>query len=170
MSLGSSRRAGLLAVVLLASTGCAATSEYAKFAQAGSDYASALDHLLIAAGQTSVDATSERLLQDDAVSNQDLKSYRTPSHVDEERPVPIAKLRAHAHLLAAYFRLLGDFATSDASARAEASVGAVVDSLNRLGGQLRSRGSVPNSETLAGAAPLVVGARVNAALKRELER
>jgi len=170
MSNGTSRQAWSLIAVLLAATGCASTSEYAKFAQAGSAYASALDHVLIAAAQTSVDATSERLLQDDAVSNQDLKSYRSLSDVDEERLVTIGKLRAHTHLLAAYFRLLGDFANTDASARAEAAVGAVVDSLSSLGGQLRARRSALNQETLAGVTPLVVGAKVNAALKKELER
>jgi len=158
-----------VAIALVASMGCATTSEYARFAQAGSSYAAALDHLLVAAGTVGVDATSERLLQDDAVKNQDLASYQSLTAIDADRLATIDRLRTHARLLSLYFGLLGDLAETRSPERIQSAITGVADSLNRLGTQLRQGPFVGNAIGAGDAARLVVSARVKAALKHELE-
>lgn len=169
MALHASAPGRLIAVLLLATTGCASTSEYSRFARAGTAYATALDHLLVAAGTAGIDATSERLLQDDAAKNQDLTSYRMLTAIDEERSATIGRLRTHARLLAVYFGLLDDLATSDAPARAQAAVGGVVDSLNGLGDRLRRGPFIRKGEVVGEVMSLGVRSSARAALKRELE-
>lgn len=162
--------AGGVAIVLLATAGCATTSEYARFAQAGSTYAAALDRLLVAAGTVGVDATSERLLQDDAIKNQDLASYQSLTAIDSERLATIDRLRTHARLLALYFGLLGDLAETKSPERIQAAITGVADSLNRLGTVLRQGPFVGHAVGAGDVARLVVSARVKAALKHELEQ
>jgi len=161
--------ASLIVAALLLATGCASTTEYARFAQAGSAYATALDHLLVAAGTTGIDATSERLLQDDAEKNQDLASYQAMTAIDTDRLATIGRLRTHAHLLAIYFGLLNALATSDAPERVAASIGGVADSLNSLGNQLRA-GPFVRGDVVAGTTKLAVRSSTKAALRRELDQ
>lgn len=59
------------------SPGCATTQEYAGFAQAGLSYAAAVDRLLVASRATTIHATSNRLLRDDALSNLTLAQDHT---------------------------------------------------------------------------------------------
>jgi len=103
---GVRRLTTVFAGVVILTAGCASTKQYAGFAQAGTVYTVAVDRLLVTAGNTGIDATSERLLQDDALKNQDLDSYQKLSSVDVERLAIIGHLRTHAQLLGHYFRLL----------------------------------------------------------------
>src|SRR5262249_1541140 len=143
MTVRAPASASFVAAVSLVVTGCASTSEYARFAQAGSAYAAALDHLLVAARPTGIDATSQRPRRADAGKNQDLGRYQALAAIDTARLATIGRLRTHAHLLALYFGLLNALATSDAPERLSASIGGVADSLNSLGNQLRAGPFVP---------------------------
>lgn len=148
--------------------GCASTAQYASFAKAGTVYASAVDQLLVVAGNTKVDATSESLLQDDALSNQSLESYRKLSGVDRERLAIIRRLRTHARLLARYFGLLNDLAASDTPERAQEGVGALAASIDALGKELRSGGLTANPDVFAAAGKLVVGLKIRRIAREEL--
>jgi hypothetical protein len=151
-------------------TGCTSTQEYARFAQAGTTYSAAVDRLLVAAAQTGLDATSERLLQDDRLSNQDLKSYRKLSGVDEERLVIIGRLRAHARLLSQYFQSLSELATSDAPQRAQQAVEGITNGLNKLGNALRGSDLVSNKDAFAAVTKFAIGFAIRASLKDEFNK
>jgi len=151
--------------------GCApTTNEYAGFAQAGTTYAVAVDQLLVVAGNTGIDATSERFLQDDALANVSLESYQKLTSVDRERLQIIGRLRAHARLLALYFSLVNQLATSDAPERAQQALGGVVDNLNSIGNQLRGSKIVTNKDAITSVTSLVVGFSIRGMLKDELNK
>jgi hypothetical protein len=66
---GSETFIALVLVGGTASTGCATTQEYVGFAKAGSSYAAAVDRLLVVSRDTTIDATSNKLLQNDVLAN-----------------------------------------------------------------------------------------------------
>ena len=150
--------------------GCASTQEYARFAQAGTTYSAAADRLLAAAAQTAVDATSERLLQDDRLSNRDLNSYEALSKIDRDRLQAIGRLRAHARLLSLYFVLLNELATSDAPQQAQQAVDRITTGLNRFGAELRGSPLVTNQDAFAAVTKLAVASVIRASLKDELNK
>lgn len=122
------------------------------------------------AGNMGIDATSERLLQDDALRNQDLRSYQKLSSIDKERLEIISRLRTHAQLLERYFSLLNELATSDAPERAQQAVGGVVDGLNSLGKQLRGSELVPNKDAFTAVTKLAIQFKMRSVLKDELDK
>jgi hypothetical protein len=161
------------AVVLVAgavSTGCATTQEYAGFAQAGSSYAAAVDRLLVASRDTTIDATSYRLLQDDALSNLTLAQYQTLSGTDRMRLEVIEGLRLHADLLGKYFRAMSKLTGSKAPVDVQASLNGTVDGLNAVGKQLRGTPllSADAKTALGTIGQLVVSAKIRGALRDEL--
>jgi hypothetical protein len=164
------RTIGVGAVLVFLTVGCASTKEYGQFAKAGTVYAAAVDHLLVTAGHIGVDATSERLLQDDVLKNQDLDGYQNFSQLDQDRLETIGHLRAHIRLLAKYFRLLNKLATSDHPAEVEKAAGDVADALNSLGNQLRDSELIPNKEAFTLTSQVLVGKAVQGALREELNR
>lgn len=160
----------VVAILIAFAAGCASTKQYTRFAQAGTVYTSAVDKLLLVAANTGVDATSWRLLQDDAIKNQDLESYKRLSSIDKERLSIISSLRTHARLLGRYFSLLNELATSDAPERAQQAIGGVVDGLNSLGKQLRGSEIVPNKDTLTTVTKLAIGFKIRSVLKDEFNK
>jgi hypothetical protein len=83
--------------------GCKSTSEYAKFAQSGTLYVAALDNLLVAATRVSIDASSERLILDDVISNTSQAQYDNQNGADKARIEIYNKLRRHGRLIGQYF-------------------------------------------------------------------
>lgn len=160
----------ILVVLVTLSIGCASTKEYARFAQSGTVYVAVIDRLLVTAGNIGIDATSERLLQDDALINQTLESYRKLSCIDEERLAIISRLRDHARLLAHYFSLLNEIATSDSPERAQQTIGGIVDSVNKIGNQLRGSELVPNKKVFTSVTKLAIGFRIRGLLREELDK
>lgn len=159
-----------LAALIIFASGCASTKQYALYAQAGTTYVAAVDRLLITAGNVGIDATSERLLQDDMLKNQDLDSYQKLSTVDVERLAIIGRLRTHARLLARYFGILNELATSDTPERAREAVGGIVNRLNTLGNGLRGRELVPNKEAFTAVTKVTVGFIIRGLLRDELNK
>src|SRR5690349_12496034 len=152
-------------------TGCKSTKEYAALAQAGTTYATAMDRLLLATQDIEIDTTSERLLQDDALSNQSLELYRNLSNENEKTVKLIVLLRKHVKLLSRYFGLLQELATSDAPERTKKAIGGVISNLNSVGNEIRGTGVVPNAiGAAAGAATeFIVNAKIRGALRDELK-
>ncbi len=155
-------------------TSCKSTKEYANLAQAGTTYAAAMDRLLIATQEIDIDTNSERLLQDDALTNLSLEKYRNLSSEDEKLLKLITLLRQHVKLLSRYFGLLYELATSNAPERAQKAIGSsttgVIGNLNKVSAELRGSGFVP-SGLAAAAGPItsaIVSAKIRSALKNEL--
>jgi hypothetical protein len=123
---------------------------------------------LITAGNTKIDATSESLLQDDALSNQTVASYEKLSSVDRERLVIIRRLHTRAQLLARYFGLFNELATSDAPQHAQQEVGAVVTSLNTIGQKLRGSDLVANPDVFNTVTQVAVGLKIRGLARKEL--
>jgi hypothetical protein len=164
----------LLALAASVGPGCKASRESANLAKAGTTYAAAMDSLLVAAATIEIDTTSERLLQDDALSNQTLSQYQNLSAEDEKLLQVITQLRAHVALLARYFELLLQLATSDAPARISEAIGddksGVIGNLNTVASGLRGSGFIgPTGAAVAGPiSSVVVGGLIRGALKDEL--
>jgi hypothetical protein len=159
--------AGVMAILCV---GCASTKPYARFAQAGTTYASAVDRLLETAGNVAIDATSERLLQDDVIKNQDVDSYSRLSNIDRERLAVIGRLRGHTRLLARYFVLLNELSTSEKPESVQQAFGRVVEDLNALGKQLRESELAPNEDAFTSLTELMVGFAIRGSLKEELNK
>jgi hypothetical protein len=164
----------LTLVVSTMTAGCKPAKEYANLAQAGTTYAVAIDNLLVATGNIEIDATSEKLLSNAALSPISLKQYRAASANDEELLEIIAKLRQHVKLLSRYFGLLYQLATSDAPDRAATAIGnsssGLIGNLNAVGTQLRGSGFLTGNAAVA-AGPitkLVVSGIIRGALRDEL--
>jgi hypothetical protein len=164
----------LFLVLLTLTAGCKPSKEYANLAQAGTTYGVAVDNLLVATGNIEIDATSEKLLSDAALSKLSLSQYRSVSTEDEKLLELIARLRQHVKLLSRYFGLLYQLATSDAPDRAKTAIGGsssgVIGNLNAIGTQLRGSGFLTGNAAVA-AGPitsLVVSGIIRGALKDEL--
>jgi hypothetical protein len=170
-----SRQIIAISLVLLTLTaGCKPSKEYANLAQAGTTYGVAIDNLLVVTGNIEIDATSEKLLSDAALSKLSLSQYRSVSTEDEKLLAVIARLRQHVKLLSRYFGLLYQLATSDAPDRAKTAIGngssGVIGNLNSIGTQLRGSGFLTGNAAAA-AGPitsLVVSGIIRGALRDEL--
>lgn len=128
--------ASLCLIVFAAGCGRSA-QDHARFAQAGSTYAAALDDLLGVAGDVAIDAHSVRLLQLRSVgpiSDSDVKQFAVE---DKQRLEAIGRLRAHARLLGDYFGELNDLATSDAPKQTSDAIEGTAKALGDVGNELR---------------------------------
>jgi hypothetical protein len=161
--------AAALFFFILGQLGCAAKKQIA-FAHAGTVYANSLDSLLTRSEAAAVDATSERLLQDDQLSNQTVASYARLSSIDEQRLEITSRLRKHARLLARYFAALDQLSSSKAPDQAEQSITGVADQLNTLGDELRHSPLISNSSIVSKAAGFAVGQIRNKMLRDELAK
>jgi len=161
----------VLSLLVSFGTSCKSTKEFANLAQAGTTYATAMDRLLLATQDIEIDTTSERLLQDDALSNQSLAKYQNLSKTNEETIKLIALLRKHVKLLSRYFGLLQELATSNAPDRAKQAIGGVVGNLNSVSNEIRGSSIVP-SGIAAAAGPItaaIISGKIRGALKDELK-
>ena len=170
---------GWLALAPLAlAAACASTatlSRFDAFAQAGSQYAKAVDALLQQAAQIQVDASSEKLLmtRDDfgPVSRAD---FEKQDQADRAFIHEITLLRRQVQLLADYFAALDALATSDQPQAFGATLAATAGSLDALSQQLRGRGLSQNAQAAqalaADVGSLVVKGAESRALEHELEQ
>lgn len=166
----------LLFIAVLFLPACKSAQEYANLAQAGTNYTTAMDNLLLATMDISIDVTSERLLQDDALVNRTVADYQKLSQPNEDLLQTIDRLRAHTQLLARYFNLLYQLSSTNAANRIQTEIGTnnsgLLGAINQVSGQLKGSNLFTASGS-AVAAPLtqiVVGGVVRGALKTELEQ
>jgi len=151
--------------VLAAAAGCASATPYRELAAAGVAYAESARSLADAAAALAIDASSERLIQDDALVNVDLETLRRVAAEDAQRLAVLARLASHARLLRRYFALLGELADGNAGRRTLAAVEAVAEALGEAGNALRGTAAAGD------AGPAVGAARVGAAFYgRDLAR
>lgn len=135
----------LSAVVL---SGCRGTQEYARFAKAGTLYYAAMNNLLVATSNVSVNANSERMLDNDDLSNVDTAAYMKTTDDDKARLKVINDLRKHTRLMSRYYDLLFQLASTKAPQETNEAIAGVVTNLNSLGMSLR--GSKLFDASLAG--------------------
>lgn len=121
--------------------GCKGTKEYARFAKAGSVYYAAMDNLLIATTNISLDANSERLLQIDESTNITEPQYTELATKERRKIEVINNLRKHTKLMARYYDLLFQLASTKASEQTQEAIGGVATNLNALGKTIRGSGS-----------------------------
>jgi hypothetical protein len=159
-----------IVALCLVAAGCYSQKRYAGLADLGSAYAGALDRLLVLAGTVSVDATSERLLQDREIAPQTVKSYQKLSDIDVKQLAIIDDLRKHVQLLATYFGLLKQLAASDASDQATKSLDATASSVSTLGKRLRENDMALGADLFTTLTKIAVAGAVRGALRTELAR
>lgn len=182
----------ILFIALGVMAGCVTTTQYSQFAQAGANYYTALDNLLVKAGDLYVDTNSERLLSDDAKFQADFQEaqkrhlstteiellkakiekdlkqeYGDKEANDKNNQKIISQLRAHASLLGDYFKAMNQLATSSAPTNIGQSIGTIATNLQTRGNLLRI--SAPNPGIFQQIAPLVVNVAVKGALRKELQ-
>jgi len=157
----------VIALCLMASA-CDPLQRYAGLANLGSLYGAAMDKLLVVAEDTTVDATSERLLQNREIAPQTIADYRKLSDLDVKRLETIENLRKHVKLLARYFGLLKDLATSDSPSQLSKSAAEASGNLNQLGQELRKSDLIPGTPVAAALTKIIVSGKIRGALKDEL--
>ncbi|BAY43049.1 hypothetical protein SAMD00079811_06270 [Scytonema sp. HK-05] len=160
----------VFAVIAALTSGCRSSEEYKKLTQAGNQYAHAVNELLTAASEIRIEATSEKLLQDDRILNQNENDYRTISKDDEEKLTIINDIRSHNQLLQNYFSKLQDLATSDAPDKAKTEIDGIAGNLNSVSKKLQGSDLITNKSLLQGVTNLVINSQIRGALREELEK
>lgn len=151
------------------------------FAQAGTSYASAVDTFLVVVRDTSIDASSERLIGDQRVlagdngrlSSEDgdqlIESLDSWNKQDQQRIQLVGRLRSHGRLLARYFQQLGALAQSDASGRMQTAIQGTATQLNTIGEALRGSPIIAgDGNPFALAGNVAVDFAIRGALRSEL--
>ena len=166
---GSWRLTIVATVSAVLAIGCGNSDEYEKISQAGNTYVVAVNSLLDTSAVISLNSSSERLLASDNLSNINQETYNEFSAADLAWLERLGQIRQHNQLLADYFTLLGDLATSDAPERAQTSINNVAVSLGNIGTGLRNSSDVATQ--LPGTVTrLVIGRQIEGALRNELEQ
>ncbi|MBD2438280.1 hypothetical protein H6G69_15885 [Nostoc sp. FACHB-110] len=154
----------------------ASLKEYKKFANAGQEYASALDTLLVASGKYAVDANSEKLLrnrlEDTAkeTEQENRQNYNETTKQDQQWLMLIGRMRQHTDLLKRYFIALEDLATSDAPAQAQQVTEDIFTQLNDVSISIQAIPLV--SETVGSALSeipqMILSNKIKGTLRKEL--
>lgn len=160
----------IIIVTVLATviSSCRSTDDYKRLAEAGTQYAVAVDSLLDTAGNIKLDATSEQLLKNDRLLNQTPNDYIELSQLDVEKLQILEELRAHNQLLKRYFERLQELATSNAPQQAQSEIEGIAGNLNVIGKKLRGSSLVTNTEVFKGITGFVVSSKIRGALRDEL--
>lgn len=184
----------VLLIALWAMAGCVSTTQYSQIAQAGANYYTALDSLLVRVGDLYVDTNSERLLSDDAKYQADFQEapkkhlstteieqlkakieqnlkteYGDKGKNDKDNQKITNRLRAHAALLGDYFNAMNQLATSSAPTNIGQSTGTIATNLQTIGNLLRTSAPFPDPGIFQQIAPLAVNVVIKAALRKELQ-
>jgi hypothetical protein len=161
-----------VATSVLFLSSCRSTDDYKRLAEAGTNYANALDTLLVTAGDIRLDATSEQLLKDDRSQSAGISAedYIRLSEQDVKRLEILRDLRTHNYLLKRYFQRLQELATSNAPQQAQEEIGGIVNNLNDIGAKLRLTGGIGNADVFKGVTGFIISSQIRGALKDELEK
>ncbi|MBH8577026.1 hypothetical protein I8752_29400 [Nostocaceae cyanobacterium CENA369] len=169
----------VIAIIVTTISGCRSTDEYKKFAEAGKTFAEATNSLLGDAEQITINTTSERLLSyritsgkfqpNDEVAQKLVNHYNELSEKDKERLELINELRKHNQFLQDYFSKLIELAGSDSPDRSKAAVESIANSLQNSGNKLVSLSPI-KIDRLLSVTKIVLDARINGAIKEELQK
>lgn len=167
------RRPGLAPLLLASWTaGCATTVEqqHHTLATAGSAYAAAVEQLLVADAELHVDASSERLLQNDVLANLTAAQYERAAEDDRRIVGTLADLRRHVRLTRRYFVQLDELGADRTATRVDDSLARIATELRRLGTGLEDSPLLDASgrKALGALGTVAVAAGVRGALAREL--
>jgi len=159
-----------VAALAIFTSGCRSTEEYQKLSKAGTEYTTALDSLLTVAGEMRIDASSELLLRSRSFVPQTIDAYRERTKLDTERLAVLEDVREHNHLLAKYFELINELASSKAPEQIQGEVGNIADNLNKIGVKLRKSNLIKNKDALQSISGLIVSSKIRGALGEELRK
>lgn len=162
--------APLLAILASCAAGCATTAQYGALASAGSAYATAVEQLLIVDAELHVDASSERLLQNDVLANLTESQYDGVAEDDRRLVRTLADLRDHVRLTRRYFVGLGELGADRTATRVDDSLAGIAMELRRLGTALEDSPLLDASgrKALGALGTVSVAAGIRGALAREL--
>ncbi len=160
----------LFTVMATLTTGCHSKDEYKKFSDAGNKYTTAIESLLISAGELHIKATSEKMLANDQLSNQTIAQYQQLSATDEKRLQIINDLIQHNQLLHAYFQKLEDLATSDAPERAKYEIEGITKNLSDIGKKLQTTDLTRERSLITSVANLAIDAKISGTLRKVVEK
>lgn len=160
----------LVAVVATLSTGCRYSKEYQQLTEAGTKYTTAVDELLIKAGQLQVESTSENILSDDRIINITPSKYQQLSEQDKEILEIIKEIRSHNRLLQKYFSKLDELARSDAPERTQQEIDGIANNLETIRSNLQTSRFFPDRGILQGIGHLAIHSKINGALREELKK
>lgn len=169
----------IAAIVLTFASGCRSTDEYKKFAKAGNNFVTATDNLLDAAGDITINTTSERVLSDrrstgelkpgDEKARNFIRRYNEFSKKDKERLALIKELRKHNQFLKAYFEKIIELADSKSSERTKVAVESITKNLQESGSKLVKLSPV-KIDKLPSFTKIILDARIRGVLREELEK
>lgn len=162
----------LMAVLAALTSGCRYSKEYQKLTEAGNKYTTAVDELLVLAGDIQVESSSERMLQDDKIVNQTPVQYQNISRQDREILQTINDIRLHNQLLQKYFNKLEELATSDTPLEAEREITNISNNINSVSFKIRKSRlfSSPSQGVLQNITNLAVHSRIKGAIRKELKK
>ena len=149
--------------------GCVSAAPYRELAAAGATCSKTVVSLTRAAEALAIDASSERLLQDDALANADHETLRRFDAEDAARGAVLDRLAGHARLTGRYFTLLGGLVDGAPGRATLAALDAAADALDEAGAALR--GTAPAGEVRAArsAGAATLGFHGRALARREVE-
>ncbi len=155
-----------------AGAGCVSSVDTAAVATAGGAYAAAMNRLMLATGRVAVDASSERLLQEDTSASQTLEAYRRVAAADAHRLDLLERLRDHNRLIGRYFAMLGEWADAPEAAAIRERLRGISQSLKETTAELRALPDFPPDATGPPAAPRAsfLGGRPEDELRRDAPR
>jgi len=159
----------LVTVIATLSTGCKYSKQYQKISYAGNQYTTAIDELLNKANELQIDSSSEKLLQNDRISNVDVNVYQNYKTNDKEILELISDIRSHNNLLREYFYTLKQLAYSKAPGEVQKEITGIATNLQTIGSQLQKSSSLPRPIVIGEIGKLIVNSKVDGVLKKELE-
>jgi hypothetical protein len=151
-------------------TGCVSAAPYREVASAGTQYARAVEALTAVAAALAVDASSERLLQDDALANVDAATLGRFAAEDAARAAVLDQLERHARLLGRYFALLGRLADGAPGRATLRALDDTAAALEEAGGALRTGNATATARGAGSAGSTVAGLYGRSLVRRELAR
>ncbi|WP_334937133.1 hypothetical protein [Nostoc sp.] len=172
-------RASIISFIGASLVACGASlREYKKFANAGQEYAAALDTLLVTSGNYAVDANSEKLLRnrvEDTVKDRELENeqnYIKITKQDKQWLMLIGRMRQHTDLLQRYFIALENLATSDAPTQAQEVTEDIFTQLNNVSTNIQGNPLVSDriGSALSEIPKMILSNKIKGALRKELEQ
>ncbi|MEH2203667.1 MAG: hypothetical protein V7K53_06235 [Nostoc sp.] len=168
-------RASIISFLGASLVACGASlREYKKFANAGQEYATALDTLLVTSGNYAVDASSEKLLSnrvEDTVKDRE-EMYIEITKQDKQWLMLIGRMRQHTDLLKRYFIALENLATSDAPTQAQEVTEDIFTQLNNVSANIQGNPLVSDGtgSALSEIPKIILSNKITGALRKELEQ
>ncbi|MEH2215394.1 hypothetical protein [Nostoc sp.] len=168
-------RASIISFLGASLVACGASlREYKKFANAGQEYAIALDTLLVTSGNYAVDADSEKLLRnrlEDTVKDRE-EMYVDMTKKDKQWLILIGQMRQHTDLLKRYFIALENLATSDAPTQAQEVTEDIFTQLNNVSANIQGNPLVSEEtgSALSEIPKIILSNKIKGALRKELEQ